>query len=190
LDRGQLVVPYPTIANAMTLTGLLKLHRRKLLFALAALLVLFWFLANAAAIGPWWQRSGVVLRQALVTGLLIGGVYGLVALGLTLIFGVLDIINFAHGALLTVGMYITFVLFNRYGVDPYLAVLVAVPTLFVIGAIVQRLIIYPARNAPTHNQLLLTLGLALFIENLLLVIFTGTPSPLTSPSGWRARPSP
>lgn len=159
----------------MTMTALLNVHRRKLLVALAALLLIWWFLANAAAIGPWWERNGVVLRQALVTGLLIGGVYGLVALGLTLIFGVLDIINFAHGALLTVGMYITFVLFNRYGVDPYVAILVTVPSLFVIGAVVQRLIIYPARNAPTHNQLLLTLGLALFIENLLLVIFTGTP---------------
>lgn len=157
------------------MTGLLKTHRHKLLVALAASLLLFWLLANAAAIGPWWQRNGVVLRQALVTGLLIGGVYGLVALGLTLIFGVLDIINFAHGALLTVGMYVTFVLYNRYSVDPYVAILVAVPALFVIGVVVQRLIIHPARNAPTHNQLLLTLGLALFIENLLLVIFTGTP---------------
>lgn len=159
----------------MPLTTLLKTHRRKLLVALAALLILLWLLGNWAAIGPWWQRNGVVLRQALVTGLLIGGVYGLVALGLTLIFGVLDIINFAHGALLTVGMYVTFVLYNRYDVDPYLAIVVAVPALFLIGAVVQRLIIHPARNAPTHNQLLLTLGLALFIENLLLVIFTGTP---------------
>ncbi len=142
---------------------------------LAAVLALIWLLANAAAVGPWLDRNGVVLRQAMVTGLLIGGVYGLVAMGLTLIFGVLDIINFAHGALLTVGMYLTFVLFDRYAVDPYAAILVTVPALFVIGVVVQRFIIHPARNAPTHNQLLLTLGLALFIENLLLVIFTGTP---------------
>ena len=126
-------------------------------------------------------RNGVVLRQAIVTGLLIGGVYGLVAMGLTLIFGVLDIINFAHGALLTVGMYGTFVLYDRFGIDPYLAILIVAPLFFLIGAVVQRLIIHPARNAPAHNQLLLTLGLALFIENLLLVIFHGH---ARAPSGW------
>ncbi len=159
----------------MSSISLSKTNRRNLLIGAALFVAILWLLANAAAIGPWMERNGVVLRQALVTGLLIGGVYGLVAMGLTLIFGVLDIINFAHGALLTAGMYITFVLYDRYGVDPYVAILVTVPALFAIGVVVQRLIIHPARNAPTHNQLLLTLGLALFIENLLLVIFTGTP---------------
>jgi branched-chain amino acid transport system permease protein len=96
-------------------------------------------------------------------------------MGLTLIFGVLDIINFAHGALLTIGMYAAFVLFDRFGIDPYLAILITVPLLFLIGIVIQRTIIHPARNAPAHNQLLLTLGLALFIENLMLVIFTATP---------------
>ncbi len=123
----------------------------------------------------WMAQNGVVLRQAIVTGMLIGAVFGLVAMGLTLIFGVLDIINFAHGALLTIGMYITFVLYDRFGIDPYLAILITVPLLFVLGGIIQRTIIHPARNAPAHNQLLLTLGLALFIENLMLVIFTATP---------------
>jgi branched-chain amino acid transport system permease protein len=123
----------------------------------------------------WFSRYGIVLRQATVTGLLIGGVYGLVAMGLTLIFGVLGIINFAHGSLMTVGMYITFLLFTHYGIDPYLSVLITVPVLFGIGLVVQRLIIHPARNAPEHNQLLLTLGLALFIQNFMLVLFTATP---------------
>ncbi|RMF79003.1 MAG: branched-chain amino acid ABC transporter permease [Chloroflexi bacterium] len=116
-----------------------------------------------------------MLRQALVTGVLVGSVFGLVAMGLTLIFGVLHIINFAHGALLTVGMYITFTLFESFNVDPYLSVFVTIPALFILGIIIQRLIIHPARNAPGHNQLLLTLGLALFIENALLVGFTATP---------------
>jgi branched-chain amino acid transport system permease protein len=129
----------------------------------------------------WWDRNGVVLRQALVTGILVGGVYGLVAMGLTLIFGVLDIINFAHGALLTVAMYLTLVL-NRYaGIDPYMAILIVAPVLFLLGALIQRLIIHPARNAPAHNQLLLTLGLALFIENLLLVTFSATPQAIRLP---------
>jgi branched-chain amino acid transport system permease protein len=130
---------------------------------------------NRAGLDGWMDQNGVVLRQAFVTGILIGGVFGLVAMGLTLIFGVLDIINFAHGALLTIGMYIAFVLFDRFGIDPYLAILITAPLLFLIGVIIQRTIIHPARNAPAHNQLLLTLGLALFIENLLLVTFTATP---------------
>ncbi len=99
----------------------------------------------------------------------------MVAMGLTLIFGVLDIINFAHGAMLTVGMYLTFVLFDRFGVDPYLSILIVAPLLFLLGAVVERLVIHPARNAPAYNQLLLTLGLALFFENLMLVLFTATP---------------
>jgi branched-chain amino acid transport system permease protein len=146
---------------------------------IAAILILF----SRAQLAAWLAVNGVVLRQAFVTGILIGGVFGLVAMGLTLIFGVLDIINFAHGALLTAGMYITFVLFDKFGIDPYLAILVTVPALFLIGAVVQRLIIHPARNAPAHNQLLLTLGLALFIENILLVIFTATPRSIRLPYG-------
>jgi branched-chain amino acid transport system permease protein len=139
---------------------------------LAAVVLL---VSNRAELAEWLDRNGVVLRQAAVTGILIGGVFGLVAMGLTLIFGVLNIINFAHGTLMTVGMYLTFLLFDSYGVDPYVSILVTVPTLFLLGIIVQRLIIHPARDAPEHNQLLLTLGLALFLQNLALVIFTATP---------------
>ncbi len=153
----------------------LILSRKWIITGLTLLIVVILAIINQAALGAWMDQNGVVLRQAIVTGILIGGVFGLVAMGLTLIFGVLDIINFAHGALLTVGMYITFVLFDRFGIDPYLAILITVPVLFFIGVVVQRAIIYPARNAPAHNQLLLTLGLALFIENLLLVVFTATP---------------
>ncbi len=148
---------------------------RWVLFGVAVAAALLLAALNAAGIAEWMDQNAVVLRQAIVTGVLIGGVFGLVAMGLTLIFGVLDIINFAHGALLTIGMYITFVLFDRFGIDPYLAIGITVPVLFLLGLGIQRLIIHPARNAPAHNQLLLTLGLALFIENLMLVIFSATP---------------
>ena len=150
--------------------------RRKLLITLGIPVVVSALLVmNLGAVNEWLELKGVVLRQAIVTGILTGGVLSLVAMGLTLIFGVLDIINFAHGALMTVGMYITFVMYDRYGVDPYLSLLVTVPALLLIGLLVQRVIIHPARNAPAHNQLLLTLGLAVFIENLLLVMFKGDP---------------
>lgn len=159
-------------------------RRRSWLIAAGIVVVVaLLLLLNRDQVAVWMDQNGVVLRQAFVTGILIGGVYGLVAMGLTLIFGVLDIINFAHGALLTIGMYVTFVLFDKYGLDPYLAIFIVTPVLFLIGIAIQRLIIHPARNAPAHNQLLLTLGLALFIENLLLVIFTATPRAIRLPYG-------
>ncbi|HSG17284.1 MAG TPA: branched-chain amino acid ABC transporter permease [Anaerolineae bacterium] len=150
-------------------------RRRWGIIVIVVLTLVILAIINRDGLVGWMDQNGVVLRQAFVTGILIGGVFGLVAMGLTLIFGVLDIINFAHGALLTIGMYIAFVLFDRFGIDPYLAILITVPLLFLIGAVIQRTIIHPARNAPAHNQLLLTLGLALFIENLMLVTFTATP---------------
>ncbi len=153
------------------------MSKRKWLIAagIAIVITTLLFVFNREQIAAWTDRNAVVMRQAIVTGILIGGVYGLVALGLTLVFGVMDIINFAHGALLTVGMYLSFTLFERYGIDPYLSILIAMPTLFLAGVVIQRLIIHPARNAPPSNQLLLTLGLALFLENLVLVAFSATP---------------
>jgi len=104
-----------------------------------------------------------------VSGLLLGGVYGLVAFGLSLIFGVLRIINFAHGAVMMLAMYTTYWLFTLAGVDPYLSIVVTAPLFFVVGVVIQRLIIEPNRAAAEHNQLMLTLGLALLFENFALV---------------------
>lgn len=129
----------------------------------------------------WWDSNDSVFIQAVVSGLLIGGVYGLVAMGLSLVFGVLDIINFAHGALMTIGIYASYLLFQNYGVDPYLSLLITVPLLFIIGTGIQRFAINPVMTAPVHNQLLLTLGIAIMIENILLVIFTGTPRSIELP---------
>jgi branched-chain amino acid transport system permease protein len=114
-----------------------------------------------------------LLLQAVVSGLLLGGVYGLVASGLALIFGVLRIINFAHGAVMMLAMYATYWLFALLRVDPYLSVLLTGPAFFVLGMLIQRLVIEPNRFAAEHNQLLLTLGLALVLENLALVLWQG-----------------
>jgi len=117
--------------------------------------------------------NGGLLLQALVSGLLLGGVYGLVASGLTLIFGVLRIINFAHGAVMMLGMYASYWLWVGIGLDPYASVLLTAPAFFVLGVAIERLVIEPNRDAAEHNQLLLTLGLALFLENLALVLWQG-----------------
>ena len=118
------------------------------------------------------MTSGLLL-QAAVSGILLGGVYGLVASGLTLIFGVLRIINFAHGAVMMLAMYASYWLFVLYGVDPYASVLITAPLFFAIGAGIEKALIEPNRAAAEHNQLLLTLGLALFLENLALVLWQG-----------------
>ncbi len=133
----------------------------------------------------WWDANHTIFAQAAVSGLLIGGVYGLVAMGLSIVFGVLDIINFAHGALMTIGIYASYLLFQEYGVDPYLSLLVVVPLLFLVGAGIQRFAINPVMTAPVHNQLLLTLGIAIMIENLFLVVFTGTPRSIELPYAQR-----
>jgi branched-chain amino acid transport system permease protein len=125
--------------------------------------------------------SAVVVTQAVVTGLLIGGVYGLVAMGLTLIFGVLDIVNFAHGAFLAVALYITVVMVGQLGVNPLVALVVSVPLMFVLGAAVQRGILAGAMGKPLENQLLITLGLALLIDNLLLLFFGPNPRSVSLP---------
>jgi branched-chain amino acid transport system permease protein len=116
--------------------------------------------------------SGLLL-QAVVSGLLLGGVYGLVASGLTLIFGVLRIVNFAHGAMMMLAMYSSYWLFALGGIDPYLSIAVTAPLFFLLGLVVQKVVIEPNRRAAEHNQLLLTLGLALFLENLALVLWQG-----------------
>src|SRR5258706_1320484 len=111
--------------------------------------------------------------QAVVSGLLLGGVYGLVAFGLSLIFGVLRIINFAHGAVMMLAMYATYWLFTLFRIDPYVSIVLTGPAFFVLGMVIQRVVIEPNRGAAEHNQLLLTLGLALFLENLALVLWQG-----------------
>ncbi len=113
------------------------------------------------------------ILQSLIDGLLIGGVYSLVAIGLTLIFGVMRVVNFAHGALMMLGMYTTYWAFTLLHIDPYLSIFICIPMMFLIGASLQKFLITPILDAPEHNQLLLTLGVSLFIEN--LVVFLWSP---------------
>jgi branched-chain amino acid transport system permease protein len=125
--------------------------------------------------------SPVIATQAIVTGLLIGGVYGLVAMGLTLIFGVLDIVNFAHGAFLAVALFITYWLVSSMGLHPYVTILVTVPVMFAVGWAVQRGVLSGAMGKPLENQLLITLGISLVIENGLLLLFGANPRSVPLP---------
>jgi branched-chain amino acid transport system permease protein len=113
----------------------------------------------------------VILFPAVLNGLLTGAVYALVALGLTLIYGVLHIINFAHGALLTVAMFAAFFAHKTFGLDPYIAAVILTPLFFLLGYALQRFVIGPAAHGEDRNILLVTLGLAVVIENALLYAF-------------------
>jgi branched-chain amino acid transport system permease protein len=115
--------------------------------------------------------SPAILIPALLNGLMTGAVYALIALGLTLIYGVLHIINFAHGALLTAAMFAAFFAHRLLGLDPYVAAVVLTPVFYAIGYGLQRFIIGPAAHGEDRNILLVTLGLAVVIENALLFAF-------------------
>jgi branched-chain amino acid transport system permease protein len=112
-----------------------------------------------------------ILFASVLNGITTGTVYALVALGLTLIYGVLHIINFAHGASLMVALYLVYVLKEKWGIDPYAALVLVVPAMFVLGYALQRLIINRASHGKDENILLATLGIAIVLENLALLVF-------------------
>lgn len=115
-----------------------------------------------------------LLVQAILTGIMVGGLYALIAIGMTLIFGVMRIINLAHGELLMIGMYTAYWLFTKWGVDPYASLVVSVPLLFFMGILLQKFIISPVMkaNAPEENLILLTAGIGLVLTNLALLLFS------------------
>ena len=112
-----------------------------------------------------------IIVPSVLNGLTTGALYALVALGLTLIYGVLHIINFAHGALLMLGLYAVYYLNVQFGIDPYVALLIVPPGMFALGYALQRGIIGRASHGRDENILLVTLGLAIVIENLSLFLF-------------------
>ena len=113
-----------------------------------------------------------IFVQALISGILIGGVYALIGIGLTMIFGVMRIINFAHGDILMVGMYVTFFLFTLLHVDPFASILITGPLLFLFGAFLQKVVVNRVLGALPQNQILLTIGLGLIMSNSVMLAFT------------------
>jgi branched-chain amino acid transport system permease protein len=118
-----------------------------------------------------------LLIQGALSGLLIGGVYGLIALGLNLVFGTMRVVNFAQGTLLMVAMFMAYWLHVLTGLHPYLTPLVTVPVLFGLGYAIQVVLITPLlareKTREPMSVLLMTLGLALLLENLALLLFRG-----------------
>jgi branched-chain amino acid transport system permease protein len=129
-----------------------------------------------------------ILFPSLLNGLTTGAVYALVALGLTLIYGVLHIINFAHGASLMLALYGVYLLNTRLGWDPYLALPVMVAGMFVLGYALQRLVINRASHGKDENILLVTLGLAIVMENMALLAFSADTRSIDTPYTLRTVP--
>jgi ABC-type branched-subunit amino acid transport system permease subunit len=115
--------------------------------------------------------SGTVVGTAIINGLLTGGVYSLVAIGLTLIWGVMGVANFAHGAFLMVGMYTAYWLFALAGIDPFLGIFASMAVMFIVGWYMQKYLVNKIMDAPHYNQFLLTIGVSIFLENLALFLW-------------------
>lgn len=113
--------------------------------------------------------------QTVAGGILTGGVYAMVGIGMSLIFGVMRVVNFAHGEFLAVGMYGTYILFRVFGIDPYLSLFLVLPAGMLLGAVVERLFLAPIAKAPEHSAILMTVGVGLILSNVLLFLFGAHP---------------
>ncbi len=113
-----------------------------------------------------------IFLQSVISGVLIGGVYALIGIGLTIIFGVMRVINFAHGDLLMVGMYLTYNLFTLTGIDPFVSIIITIPLMFLFGAFLQKVFINRMIGSLPQNQILLTIGMGLIMSNTMMLIYT------------------
>jgi branched-chain amino acid transport system permease protein len=113
-----------------------------------------------------------MLVQVIISGLLAGALYSMVALGLALIFGVMRVINIAHGTLLMLGAYTTFWWSQLLGINPYLSLLVSMPLMFLLGMLLQRTLVTRVVNAPELSSLLLTFGISIALVNLAQLAFS------------------
>ena len=110
-----------------------------------------------------------IVLQAIVNGLMMGGVYALIAVGLTLIFGVMNVVNFAHGEFVMLGMVMTYLLHHFLGMDPGVSILLVIPVMLGVGALIQKGLISRVIGQPDEAQILLTLGLSVLLINLALL---------------------
>lgn len=113
-----------------------------------------------------------VVAQLVVSTVLLGGVYALIAVGLTLIFGVMRIVNFAYGEFLMLAMYLAFFAFAFLRLDPYLTLLVALPLFLALGWVSYRVIMRPVIHASHNVQVFTTVGLSIALQNIALVLWT------------------
>ena len=115
----------------------------------------------------------MIFLQLVINGLLLGGIYALISIGLTLIFGVVRVVNFAHGEFLMLSMYATYFCYALFGLNPYVSLLITIPVMFLLGMLIDQIIIRPLREAPSYMQVFATVGLSIVLLNLALFLFSG-----------------
>ncbi len=122
-----------------------------------------------------------LFAQALVNGILLGGFYGIMVLGFSVIWGVMGVINLAHGEFIMVGAYFAWVLFRSFGIDPFMSLFIVIPVMFVVGYLLQKILINRIVERPYLISLLVTFGLSIAIANLFNIIFGADPRTVPVP---------
>ena len=124
-----------------------------------------------------------IFLQLLLNGVLLGGTLAIISIGLTLIFGIVRVVNFAHGEFLMIGLYAVYLMNQHLGIHPYLAIVPAVVLLFALGAAMQRFIIQPLLSAEGHIQIFATVGVSIALMNAALLLFGADVYTVSNPSG-------
>lgn len=120
--------------------------------------------------------------QTLINGILIGGIYALIAVGQTMIFGVMKIINFAQGEFLMLGLYVTWMFSEAFGTNnPYLLIVPIATIMFLFGILVYKVVVHPVIGQGNTSYILLTVGLSYFLQNVAQMIWTANPVGINSP---------
>ena len=125
--------------------------------------------------------SPQIFFQIIINGLFTGGIYALVSVGLTLIYGVMIIVNFAHGEFLMLGIYIAFFAYTLFGIDPYLAIPIALVMVAILGAFIQRGLVQRVLSAHPLNQIVLLVGVSTLLVGLVQFFFTAEPRSIHVP---------
>ncbi len=125
--------------------------------------------------------------QALINGIMLGGFYGVMVLGFSVVWGVMGVINLAHGELVMVGAYVTWVLNKQFGWEPFLALIVVMPLMFILGYVLQRILINRVVERPHLISLLVTFGLGIILSNTIKLLYTADPriTNTTFEGAWR-----
>ena len=125
--------------------------------------------------------SSEIFFQTLINGLFTGGIYALVSIGLTLIYGVMVIVNFAHGEFLMLGIYVAFWSYTLFGLDPYLSIPFAIVLVGILGAMIQRGLVQRVLDAHPLNQIILLVGISTLIVGLVQFLFSAEPKSIHVP---------
>ena len=115
--------------------------------------------------------DATLTTQLIIQGILLGGIYGLIAMGLSLIFGVMGVINFAHGQMMVMAMYVSYWIFVLLGLDPYLSLIIVVAVIFVMGYLIQATVVNRIIDYPEAMQVLPLVSIGLILENLALLLY-------------------